>query len=180
MGLDFKVGAFSFFQTNISAVERLYTEAISLIEDVSGKVVFDLFCGTGTITQTLAQKAKKAVGVEIVQDAVDSAIANAELNGLENCEFICGDVLKVLPSLTDKPDVIVVDPPRAGIHPKVLPMIASYGTDEILYVSCNPKTLFPDLAVLQEYGYRVKYVKPYDNFPMTKHVEAVTLLSRTK
>ena len=178
MGLDFKVGAFSFFQTNISAVERLYTEAISLIEDVSGKVVFDLFCGTGTITQTLAQKAKKAVGVEIVQDAVDSAIANAELNGLENCEFICGDVLKVLPSLTDKPDVIVVDPPRAGIHPKVLPMIASYGTDEILYVSCNPKTLFPDLAVLQEYGYRVKYVKPFDNFPMTKHVECVVLMSK--
>ena len=180
MGLDFKVGAFSFFQTNISAVERLYSEAVSLIDDVSGKVVFDLFCGTGTITQTLAGKAKKAIGVEIVQDAVDSAVDNAKMNGLENCEFICGDVLKVLPSLYEKPDVIVVDPPRAGIHPKVLPMIASYGTDEILYISCNPKTLFSDLAVLKEHGYAVKYVKPYDNFPMTKHCEAVTLLSRTK
>ena len=179
MGLDFRVGAFSFFQTNISAVERLYSEAVSLIEDVSGKVVFDLFCGTGTITQTLAKKAKKAVGVEIVEDAVKSARENAVLNGLENCEFICGDVLKVLPDLEEKPDVIVVDPPRAGIHPKVLPMLAGYGTDEILYISCNPKTLFPDLAVLQEYGYRVKYVKPYDNFPMTKHVECCSLLVKT-
>ena len=105
---------------------------------------------------------------------------NEVLYGLENREFICGDVLKVLPGLEEKLDVIVVALPRAGIYPKILPMLAGYGTDEILYISCNPKTLFPDLAVLQEYGYRVKYVKPYDNFPMTKHVECVVLMSKVK
>ena len=212
MGLDFKVSAFSFFQTNVPAVERLYKEAIALVDDFAGKTVFDLFCGTGTITQSMARSAGRAVGVEIVEDAVDAARKNAALNGLENCEFIAGDVLKVLPAIKSgellgcnaaddglmtsndsddadtsekpagavpvTPDVIVVDPPRAGIHPKVLPMIAEYGVDEILYISCNPKTMCKDLAVLQEYGYRVKYMKPYDNFPMTKHVETVVLLSR--
>lgn len=213
MGLDFKVSAFSFFQTNVPAVERLYKEAIALVDDFAGKTVFDLFCGTGTITQSMARSAGRAVGVEIVEDAVDAARKNAALNGLENCEFIAGDVLKVLSAIKSgellgcnaaddglmtsndsddadtsekpagavpvTPDVIVVDPPRAGIHPKVLPMIAEYGVDEILYISCNPKTMCKDLAVLQEYGYRVKYMKPYDNFPMTKHVECVCLLAKT-
>lgn len=178
MDLDFKVSAFSFFQTNVEAVERLYKEAISLIDDVSGKTVFDLFCGTGTITQALARSAQNAIGVEIVEDAVISARQNAELNGLDNCEFIAGDVLKVLPELEEKPDVIVVDPPRAGIHPKVLPMIASYGVDEILYISCNPKTMCKDLKVLQDSGYRIKYMKPFDNFAFTKHVETVVLMSK--
>lgn len=187
MDLDFKVSAFSFFQTNVPAVERLYTEAISLIDDFEGKTVFDLFCGTGTITQSLAKSAGRVIGVEIVEEAVAAAKENAALNGLDNCEFIAGDVLKVLPAIksgevTGKegvvlmPDVIVVDPPRAGIHPKVLPMIAEYGVDEILYISCNPKTLCKDLKVLQDCGYYVQYMKPYDNFPMTKHVETVVQL----
>ncbi|MCR5481504.1 MAG: 23S rRNA (uracil(1939)-C(5))-methyltransferase RlmD [Clostridia bacterium] len=181
MGLKFKVSAFSFFQTNIAAVERLYTEAVSLIDDFEGKTVFDLFCGTGTISQVLAQKAKKVVGIELVEDAVESAKANAKLNGIENCEFIAGDVFKVIDEVTEKPDVIVVDPPRMGILPKTLDKIAAYGTEQILYISCNPKTLAENIVYLKEYyGYQPVILKAYDNFPMTKHTEAVTLLVRQK
>jgi 23S rRNA (uracil-5-)-methyltransferase RumA len=178
LGLDFRVSMYSFFQTNISAVERLYTEALDMIDDVEGKTVFDLYCGTGTITQSLALKAKKAVGVEIVEDAIESARANAALNGLTNCEFIAGDVLKVLDDIADKPDVIVVDPPRAGINYKVLPKLLRYGVDQILYISCNPKTLMDNLLFMQENGYRIEKVKAFDNFPFTGHVETVVLMSK--
>ena len=115
LGLDFKVSAFSFFQTNVEAVERLYTEALELIDDFSGKIVFDLYCGTGTISQILALKAKEVLGVELVEEAVDAARENARLNGLDNCRFIAGDVFKVLKEEETRPDVIVVDPPRAAI-----------------------------------------------------------------
>lgn len=180
MGLEFKVSAFSFFQTNIEAVENLYSYAISLIDDFSGKVAFDLFCGTGTITQTLAQKAKRAVGVELVEEAVEAAKVNAELNGLDNCEFIAGDVFEVLKTVSEKPDVIVVDPPRMGITPNALDKIISYGVNQIVYVSCNPKTLVENLYYLDYYGYKVKVLKPFDNFPNTKHIECVCLLERNK
>ena len=179
MGLDFKVSAFSFFQTNPKAVERLYIDALSMIDDFEGKIAYDLFCGTGTISQALALKAKKVVGIELVEEAVESAIENAKLNGLSNCEFIAGDVFKVLESAQiEKPDVIVVDPPRVGIHPKALAKVISYGVDQILYISCNPKTLAIDLKTLQDYAYKVEKTRIYDNFPMTKHVECVTLLVR--
>ena len=178
MGLKFQVHLFAFFQTNISAVERLYREALDMIEDVTAKTVFDLYCGTGTITQTLALKAKKAVGVEISGDAVRSARENAALNGLDNCEFLEGDVLKVLDGIGDRPDVLVLDPPRAGIHYKVLPKLMRYGTEQILYISCNPKTMAPNLAYMQEYGYRVERIKAYDNFPFTKHTECAALLTK--
>lgn len=180
MGLEFKVSAFSFFQTNIEAVENLYAYAVSLIDDFSGKVAFDLFCGTGTITQTLAQKAKKAVGVEIVEEAVEAAKVNAALNGLDNCEFIAGDVFEVLETVDEKPDVIVVDPPRVGISPKALDKIIGYGVKQIVYISCNPKTLVENLYYLDYYGYKVKSLKPFDNFPNTKHTECVALLERVK
>lgn len=180
MGLQFKVSAFSFFQTNVEAVENLYSYAVGLIDDFSGKVAFDLFCGTGTITQTLAQKAKKAVGVELVEEAVASARANAALNGLDNCEFIAGDVFEVLETVEEKPDVIVVDPPRVGISPKALDKIIGYGVDQIVYISCNPKTLVENLYYLQYYGYDVKSLKPFDNFPNTKHTECVCLLEKKK
>ena len=180
MGLDFQVSLFSFFQTNISAVERLYTEALELIDDVEGKTVFDLYCGTGTISQALALRAKEVVGVEIVEDAVEAARANASLNGLDNCRFIAGDVLTVLDQVEKKPDVIVVDPPRAGMNYKVLPKLLRYGVDQILYISCNPKTLMDNLLFMQENGYRVEKIKAYDNFPFTKHVETVCLLSNRK
>ncbi|MEL7655796.1 MAG: 23S rRNA (uracil(1939)-C(5))-methyltransferase RlmD [Bacillota bacterium] len=178
MGLKFKVSAFSFFQTNILAIEKLYTEALSLIKDLDGKTVFDLYCGTGTITQTLALRAKKAIGVEIVEEAVEAAKENARLNGLDNCEFIAGDVLQVLDQLTDKPDVIVLDPPRVGIHQKALEKIINYGVNQIVYISCNPKSLVENLSFMQYYGYKVKSIKTFDNFPNTKHIEAIVLLHR--
>ena len=178
MGLDFKVSAFSFFQTNVEAVERLYREALNMLEDVRGKTVFDLYCGTGTITQAMAVGAKAAVGVEIVEDAVEAACKNAELNNLDNCKFIAGDVLKVLDSITEQPDVIIVDPPRAGINYKILPKLLKYGVDEILYISCNPKTMVDNLAFMQENGYVISKMKAYDNFAFTKPVECVVLMSR--
>jgi len=176
--LRFKVSAFSFFQTNVPAVEKLYTEALSLIRDLDGKTVFDLYCGTGTITQALALRAKKAVGIEIVEESVEAARENARLNGLDNCEFIAGDVLKVMESLEENPDVIVLDPPRAGVHPKALEKILNYRVNQIVYISCNPVTLVENLSFMQGNGYRVNIVKAFDNFPYTKHVECVTLMSR--
>ena len=184
-GLKFKVNIFSFFQTNVEAVERLYEEAISLLTDVEGKVIYDLFCGTGTISQIVAAKAKEVIGVEIVEDSVESARTNVELNGINNCRFICGDVYDVLNSATagediPKPDVIIVDPPRIGLRPKAVNKIASYGVPEILYISCNPKTLAEDIAEFKLLGYEPTYIKAYDNFPWTKHVECVVLLSKAK
>ncbi len=179
LGLKFKVSAFSFFQTNIEAVERLYKEAIELIPDLDGKNVFDLYCGAGTISQVMALKAKHVLGIEIVEEAVEAAKENAKLNGLDNCDFIAGDVFEVLNSVENKPEVIVVDPPRVGIQPKALDKILSYGVDNIVYVSCNPKTLAMNLNYMNYYGYEVKYLKPFDNFPFTKHIECITLLTKT-
>jgi len=178
MTLKFKVSAFSFFQTNILAVEKLYTEALSLIKDLDGKTVFDLYCGTGTITQTLALRAKKVIGVELVEEAVEAARENARMNGLENCEFIAGDVLDVLDRLEDKPEVIVLDPPRMGVHPKAFEKILNYRVKQIIYISCNPKSLVENLSSAQDSGYKIASVKAYDNFPNTKHIEAVCLIER--
>lgn len=180
MGLNFRVGALSFFQTNIHAVERLYSDGISLIEDYKNKTVFDLFCGTGTISQAMATKAKRVVGVEINQEAVGMAKESAKLNGFNNCEFICGDVFKTLDNLEEKPEVVVVDPPRAGVQIKALDKIASYDIDEILYISCNPKTLIENLQFLEYRGYNTENFRLYDNFPFTKHVESIAKLKRRK
>ena len=152
MGLKFKVSAFSFFQTNVEAVENLYSYAIDLIDDFNNKTAFDLYCGTGTITQTLAKKAGKVIGIELVEEAVEAAKANAALNGLDNCEFIAGDVFEVLKNVEEKPDVIVVDPPRVGIKPDALDKIIGYGVDQIVYISCNPKSLTENLYYMQYYG----------------------------
>ena len=183
-GLKFQVHEFAFFQTNVEAIERLYGQAIDLIDDLAGKTVYDLYCGTGTISQVMAQSAGKVYGVEIVPESVESARANATLNGLDNCEFICGDVYKVLDQTASgelpHPDVIVVDPPRVGMSVDAVSKIASYGVEQIVYISCNPKSLVKNLEQFAELGYQATFVKPFDNFPMTKHVEAVTLLSRTK
>lgn len=180
LGLKFKVSAFSFFQTNVDAVERLYSYAVSLIDDFENKEVFDLYCGTGTITQVLARKAKEVIGVELVEEAVEAAKANAALNGLDNCRFLAGDVFEVLDSLPDKPEVIVVDPPRVGISSNALEKIIGYGVKQIVYISCNPKSLADNLYYMQYYGYEIKSVKPFDNFPGTKHVETVVQLVRKK
>lgn len=180
LGLDFKVSAFSFFQTNVEAVERLYSEALALIDGVEGKRVFDLYCGTGTISQVLALKAKEVLGIEIVEEAVEAAKENTKLNGIENCHFIAGDVFEVLAQREEKPDVIVVDPPRVGMSTKAVDKIVSYGVDQIVYISCNPKTLAMNLQQFAYEGYAVKYAKAFDNFPGTRHVESVVLMSRVQ
>ena len=141
-------------------------------------MVFDLYSGTGTIAQMLAKVAKKVIGVEIIEEAVEAAKINAKLNGLDNCEFIAGDVLKVIDDVEEKPDLIVLDPPRDGIHPKALEKIIAYGVDRLVYISCKPTSLARDLEVLQEKGYRLVKASAVDMFPQTYHCETVALLSR--
>lgn len=180
LGLKFKVSIFSFFQTNIPAIERLYSDALDLMPDIDSKNVFDLYCGTGTITQLMASRARHVTGIEIVQDSVDSALANTEINGIENCDFICGDVLKVIGQVEEKPDMIVVDPPRAGMHDKVVDILSGYGISQLMYISCNPKTMCINLQRFKSNGYEPVFIKSYDNFPGTKHVECVVLMSKVK
>ena len=178
LGLKFKISTFSFFQTNSLGAEILYSTAREYIGETKDKLIFDLYSGTGTIAQVLAPVAKKVIGVEIVEEAVEAAKENAKLNGLDNCEFIAGDVLKMLDTIEERPDLIVLDPPRDGIHPKALSKIIDYGVDHMVYISCKPTSLARDLVVLQERGYEVKKVCAVDMFPMTNHVETVCLLSR--
>lgn len=180
LGLKFKITPFSFFQTNSLGAEVLYDTVRKFIGDTSGRNVFDLYSGTGTIAQILAPVARHVTGVEIVEEAVAAARENAALNGLENCGFIAGDVLKVLDTLDEQPDLIVLDPPRDGIHPKALPKIIHYGVERMVYVSCKPTSLVRDLVVLQAGGYRVEKVCLVDMFPGTVHVETVCLLSHIK
>ena len=191
LGLRFQITPFSFFQTNSLGAEVLYETAREFIGDAlpsgadadvaeHGKVVFDLYSGTGTIAQMLAPVAKKVIGVEIISEAVEAAKENAKLNSLTNCEFIAGDVLKVIDEIEEKPDYIVLDPPRDGIHPKALEKIIRYGVPQMVYISCKPTSLARDLEVLQARGYEVKKVCCVDMFPATVHVETVVLLSHKK
>ncbi len=180
MGLDFKVSAFSFFQTNVEAAERLYREALSFTDSMEGGNVFDLYCGTGTISQSMALKAQKVTGIEINEDAVEAAEENAGLNGLDNCRFIAGDVFQVLSEMKDLPDLIVMDPPRAGAGKKAMEKILSYGIRDILYISCNPRTMALDLQCARDRGYSAAKIKAFDNFAFTSHVETVALMSRVR
>lgn len=180
LGLRFKITPFSFFQTNSLGAEVLYETARSYIGDIHQKEIFDLYSGTGTIAQILAPVAKKVVGVEIVEEAVEAARENAALNHLDNCEFLAGDVLKVIDEITDKPDVIVLDPPRDGIHPKALDKIIRFQVDRMVYISCKPTSLVRDLEVLQQRGYQVERACCCDLFCATPHVETVCLLTRAK
>lgn len=185
LGLRFKVSTFSFFQTNSLGAEVLYDTVRSYVglEQVRGAnggrpVVFDLYSGTGTIAQLMAPVAEKVIGVEIVEEAVEAAKKNSQQNGLANCEFIAGDVLKVLDEVEEKPDFIILDPPRDGIHPKALPKIIAYGVDRIVYVSCKPTSLARDLEIFLEQGYEVEKAVCVDQFPWTANVETVVLLHR--
>lgn len=178
LGLSFKISVFSFFQTNSLGAEVLYEKARSYVGETKDKVVFDLYSGTGTIAQMLAKVAKKVIGVEIIEEAVEAAKVNAELNGLTNCHFIAGDVLKVIDDIEEKPDLIVLDPPRDGIHPKALDKIIDYGVDRLVYISCKPTSLARDLEVLQARGYKLVKACAVDMFPQTVHVETVCLLSK--
>lgn len=178
LGLRFKISTYSFFQTNSLGAEILYSKVREYAGETRDRSIFDLYSGTGTIAQLLAPVAKKVTGVEIVEEAVEAARENAALNGLTNCEFIAGDVLKVIDSLTDKPDLIILDPPRDGIHPKALDKIIDFGVDRIVYISCKPTSLQRDLEVLQARGYKLEKACAVDMFPQTLHVECVTLLQR--
>lgn len=176
LGLKFKISPFSFFQTNTKGAEQLYTIARDFIGDHSNKVVFDLYSGTGSIGQLMAEKAKKVYGIEIIEEAVVAANENAKLNGLDNCEFIAGDVKDTVKSLDVKPDLIIVDPPRPGIHKQAIKDICDFGAKEIVYISCNPKTLVDDLKDFIGYGYMPEKVKCMDMFPSTPHLESVVKL----
>lgn len=178
LGLRFKISTFSFFQPNSLAAEVLYSIVRDYIGDTKDKEVFDLYSGTGTIAQLLASVAKEVIGVEIVEEAVEAAKVNAALNGLTNCRFIAGDVLKVLDDLTEKPDMIILDPPRDGIHPKALPKILAYGVENIVYISCKPTSLARDLPAFLAAGYEVQRSCSVDQFCETVHVETVCLLSK--
>ena len=178
LGLKFKISVFSFFQTNSLGAEVLYSKARDYIGETKDKLIFDLYSGTGTIAQILAPVAKKVVGVEIIEEAVEAAKVNASLNNLDNCTFIAGDVLKVIDELHDKPDLIVLDPPRDGINPKTLQKIINFGVDRMVYISCKPTSLARDLEMLQEQGYKVVKAAAIDQFPNTNHVETVCLLSK--
>lgn len=179
LGLQFSISAFSFFQTNSLGAEVLYELVREYVQGKeAGSVVYDLYSGTGTIAQMLAPAAKKVIGVEIVEDAVEAARKNAERNGLNNCEFLAGDVLKVLDEITEKPDYIILDPPRDGVHPKALKKIIGYGVEHMVYISCKPTSLARDLEMLTAEGYEVKRLGMVDMFPGTGNVETVVLLSK--
>ena len=180
LGMDFKVTPFSFFQPNSRGAEVLYSTVRSYLGDMKGKVLYDLFSGTGTIGQILSPVAEKVIGVEIIEEAVEAANENAVHNGLDNCKFLAGDVFKVLDEIEEKPDVIVLDPPRDGIHPKALPKILDYGVDTIVYISCKVTSLARDLEMMQAKGYRVVKAVAVDQFVHTVHVETVVLLSQQK
>lgn len=178
LGLQFKISAFSFFQTNSQGAEKLYSIVRDFVGDAEEQVVFDLYCGTGTIGQIVASNAKKVIGIELVEDAVKAARENARLNKLDNCTFIAGDVKEEVKKFKEHPDIIIIDPPRAGIHPKALKDIINFNANKIVYVSCNPKTLVRDLIELQEKGYKVEKVKCMDMFPHTGHTEVVVKLEK--
>jgi tRNA/tmRNA/rRNA uracil-C5-methylase (TrmA/RlmC/RlmD family) len=159
--------------------EVLYGVVRDMVGETKDKVIFDLYSGTGTIGQILAPVAKKVIGIEIIAEAVEAAKDNAKRNGLSNCQFLAGDVLKKLDEIKEKPDFIVLDPPREGVVPKALQKIIDYGVNGMVYISCKPTSLVNDLEALQDAGYRVEKICAVDLFPQTPHVETVVGLQRT-
>lgn len=182
-GLTFQISPLSFYQVNPTGAEILYQKAAEYAELTGKETVLDLYCGAGTIGLTMAAKAKEIIGVEVVPRAVVDAKINAQLNGIKNARFICGDVIEaagVLAQEGTKPDVVILDPPRKGCAAELLQTIAKMEPGKIVYVSCDPATLARDCAVLEELGYKVDKVVPVDMFPRTGHVETVVLMSRVK
>ncbi len=183
LGLRFLVTPFSFFQTNSYGAEVLYSIARDYIRRIASEcsenrvdkkpVVFDLYCGTGTISQLVSPSAAKVIGVEIVEEAVTAARENAKKNGITNCTFIAGDVLRVIDEIEEKPDLIILDPPRDGVHPKAMPKLIAYGVPYILYISCKATSLARDLPVLREGGYVPVAGTCVDQFPRTANIETI-------
>jgi 23S rRNA (uracil1939-C5)-methyltransferase len=179
--LSVRISPDAFFQTNTEMAEQLYVVAAEYAQLQGWERIYDLFCGIGTIGLSLAPRAGEVFGLEIVEEAVADAIANARLNQIRNAQFFAGDVRNALRELVEragKPDVLVVDPPRAGLSQKVVRRIIEAGPRRIVYVSCNPTTLAPNSAQLVESGYTLKRVRPVDMFPQTPHIECVALLER--
>lgn len=179
LGLNFKISPLSFFQTNSLGAEKLYSLVRDFMGDADNKEVFDLYCGTGTIGQIAAGKAAKVTGVELIEEAVVSANENAKLNGLDNCTFIAGDVAQVIKTLQGSPDIIILDPPRSGVHPKAMEYVIKFNAKQIIYVSCNPKSLVDDLEALEFSGYEIEKTLLMDMFPHTPHVETIVRLTKT-
>ena len=180
-GLRFRISPDAFFQTNTEMAERLYGSAIELAGLSGRERVLDLFCGIGTIALTLALDAAEVWGVEIVEEAVADAIENARLNGIDNARFFAGDIRTAMRPLVEQagtPDVVIVDPPRAGLSQKIVRRIVEAGAKRIVYVSCNPTTLAPNARQLADAGYELKTVRPVDMFPQTPHIECVAMLER--
>ena len=178
LDLKFKISPFSFFQTNSRGAESLYSIVRDFMGNGDNKVVFDLYCGTGTIGQIAAHNAKKVIGLELIEEAVEAAKENAKLNGLDNCEFIAGDVAETIKQVKVKPDIIILDPPRSGVSPKALDYVIKFNAKEIIYVSCNPKTMVDNLETLLAAGYKVEKSKVKDMFPNTPHAETVVKLMK--
>lgn len=178
LGLEFEISTFSFFQTNTLGAEKLYSVVRDYVGDRQDKTIFDLYCGTGTIAQILAPVAKKVIGIELIEEAVEAAKINAEANGLHNCAFIAGDVMEKVAELPDNPDIIILDPPRDGIHPKAIFKIIDFKPDTFIYVSCKATSLARDLPFFKEAGYAVEKVCCVDMFPHGGHVESIVLLSK--
>ena len=180
-GLEFKLSVPSFYQVNREQAEVLYGKALEFAELTGRETVLDLYCGTGTITLCLAQKAKRAIGAEIVPPAVEDAKENAARNGVKNVEFFCGDSSAIAAKLEKEglhPDVITVDPPRKGLAPDVIGSIAAMAPQRVVYVSCDPATLGRDLKIFEVCGYRATRAVAVDLFPATRHVESVVRLER--
>lgn len=172
-GLNFKITPFSFFQTNTAGAEKLYNKVLEVAGDIENKHVFDLYCGTGTIGNILAKKAKEVTGVEIVKEAADIANENSRVNGITNAKFIAGDVKEVLESLIERPDLLVVDPPRGGMHPKALENVLKFNSKELIYVSCNPKSFLRDVQIFIDNQSKKGELYIFDNYPNTNHLEII-------
>jgi len=180
---SFEISANSFFQTNTRQTERLYQKVVELAGFQGAERVYDLYCGTGPITIFVSRYVKKVIGIEILEEAVRNAQGNCERNKVKNCYFVLGDVKDELPRIKDsygRPQVVILDPPRAGVHPKVLKRLLELAPERIIYLSCNPTTLARDLKVLCKERYRIEVVQPVDMFPHTYHIETVSLLVRKK
>ena len=175
---EFEISANSFFQTNTTGARRLMEITENFANLQGDEQVLDLYCGTGVISIWLSQKARSVVGIELVESAVADAVRNCQRNGVSNCRFIHGDILQVLPELRQQPDVVVIDPPRAGMHKKVVRQVLELKPPRIVYVSCNPATLSRDLEIMKQ-QYSVMEVQPVDMFPHTYHIETVVRLERS-
>lgn len=178
LGLKFKISPFSFFQTNTKCAEVLYSVTRDMLGEKKDKVVYDLYSGTGTIGILISENAKEVYGIELIEEAVDMAKENCSMNSITNAHYIAGDVATEVSKLKVKPDVIIVDPPRSGVHPKALRDIISFDAKELIYVSCNPKALVSDLTAFKSAGYSITKIVGVDQFPNTPHAECICLLEK--